>query len=128
MATIKLLLKVILSEKWFLTQHDISYVFLNGELEEELYIKLPEGYVERMGDSLSHRPVLRLKKSIYGLNRHRVNALRNLIYHEFYSLLAMVYTCFRNYLFCFGAFLAHLQVQIYRSRSVLEKNDDLSAF
>ena len=37
-------------------------------------------------------------------------SLGELIYHEIYPFLAMVYMCFRNYLLYFGVFLAHLQV------------------
>ena len=38
MATIKLLLKISASKQWFLLQLDISNAFLNGDLEEEIYI------------------------------------------------------------------------------------------
>lgn len=69
MATVKLLLKVSASKKWFLTQLDISNAFLNGELEEEIFMKLPEGYAARQGDSLPSNAVCRLKKSIYGLKQ-----------------------------------------------------------
>ena len=72
-ATIKLLLKVAASKKWFLTQLDISKAFLNGELEEEIYMRLPDGYDEyyakRKGDSLPPKSVLRLHKFIYGLKQ-----------------------------------------------------------
>ncbi|KAG7593249.1 Retrotransposon Copia-like N-terminal [Arabidopsis thaliana x Arabidopsis arenosa] len=69
MATIKLLLKVSASKKWTLTQLDISNAFLNGELEEEIFMKIPEGYAERKGISLPPNAVLRLKRSIYGLKQ-----------------------------------------------------------
>lgn len=68
MATVKLLLKVAASKKWFLHQLDISNAFLNGELDEEIYMKLPEGYAERKGD-LPPNAVCKLKKSIYGLKQ-----------------------------------------------------------
>ncbi|KAG7554602.1 Retrotransposon Copia-like N-terminal [Arabidopsis suecica] len=69
MATIKLLLKVSASKKWSLTQLDISNAFLNGELEEEIFMKLPEGYAERKGISIPPNAVCKLKKSIYGLKQ-----------------------------------------------------------
>lgn len=65
LATIKLLLKVYASKKWSLTQLDIFNAFLNVDLDEDIYMKLPDGYAERKGDSLPPQPVLRLKKSIY---------------------------------------------------------------
>ena len=69
MATIKTLLKVSASKKWTLTQLDISNAFLNGELDEEIYMKLPEGYAERKGISLPPNAVCKLKRSIYGLKQ-----------------------------------------------------------
>ena len=38
--------------------------FLNGDLEEEIYIKQPEAFFSSDGDHM----VCMLKKSIYGLN------------------------------------------------------------
>jgi len=69
MATIKMLLKISASKKWFLTQLDVSNAFLNGDLEEDIYMRLPEGYADSKGDQLPKNAVLRLKKSIYGLKQ-----------------------------------------------------------
>ena len=69
MATVKMLLKVSASKKWHLNQLDVSNAFLNGELEEEIFMKLPEGYAERKGLTLPPNAVLRLKQSIYGLKQ-----------------------------------------------------------
>jgi len=80
MATVKLLLKVSASKQWFLNQLDISNAFLNGDLEETIYMKLPEGYADSKGDSLPPNAVCRLKKSIYGLkqaSRQWFKKLRN---------------------------------------------------
>lgn len=69
MATVKLLLKFSASKKWFPNQLDISNAFLNGDLEEEIFMSLPEGYPDRKGISLPPKVVYRLKKSIYGLKQ-----------------------------------------------------------
>nr|AAD25646.1 putative retroelement pol polyprotein [Arabidopsis thaliana] len=69
MATVKLLLKVSASKKWYLNQLDISNAFLNGDLEETIYMKLPDGYADIKGTSLPPNVVCRLKKSIYGLKQ-----------------------------------------------------------
>jgi len=48
-----------------LQQIDITTAFLNGELEEEVYMKQPEGFIKRGEEHL----VCKLKRSIYGLKQ-----------------------------------------------------------
>jgi hypothetical protein len=50
---------------WKLHQMDVNTTFLNGEIEEEVYIEQLEGFV--IHDEKSH--VCRLKKSPYGLKQ-----------------------------------------------------------
>jgi hypothetical protein len=50
---------------WKLHQMDIKTTFLNGEIEEEVYIEQPEGFV--IHDEKTH--VSRLKKALYGLKQ-----------------------------------------------------------
>ena len=46
---------------------DVKPVFLNGHINEELYMVQPEGFV----DPKNANKVCKLQRSIYGLKKHR---------------------------------------------------------
>ncbi|KAL1198540.1 Retrovirus-related Pol polyprotein from transposon TNT 1-94 [Cardamine amara subsp. amara] len=48
---------------------DVSNAFLHSELEEEIYMSLPQGYTPGPNEILPPNPVCRLHKSIYGLKQ-----------------------------------------------------------
>ncbi|KAM2609223.1 hypothetical protein TB1_037465 [Malus domestica] len=48
-----------------LHQMDVKTAFLNGDLQEDIYMKQPVGFVERGKENL----VCKLNKSIYGLKQ-----------------------------------------------------------
>jgi hypothetical protein len=50
---------------WILHQMDVKTTFLNREIEEEVYIEQPDGFV--IHEEKSH--VCRLKKALYGLKQ-----------------------------------------------------------
>ncbi|CAN1319888.1 Retrovirus-related Pol polyprotein from transposon TNT 1-94 [Linum perenne] len=63
--SIRILLSVAVNMNWSLHQLDVKNAFLNGVLDEEVFMTLPPGYEEVMGSG----KVCRLKKSLYGLKQ-----------------------------------------------------------
>jgi hypothetical protein len=62
-ATIRLLLSMALSHRWHLRQLDIQNAFLNGYLDEVVYMRQPPGFVD--SDKPGH--YYKLVRSFYGL-------------------------------------------------------------
>ena len=60
---IRLALSIVASRKWEVHHMDVKFAFVNGDLNEEIYMKKPEGFVSN--PSL----VCRLNKSLYGLKQ-----------------------------------------------------------
>ncbi|KAG7578706.1 Reverse transcriptase RNA-dependent DNA polymerase [Arabidopsis thaliana x Arabidopsis arenosa] len=67
LASVKLILGLAAKQGWTLTQMDVTNAFLHSELEEEIYMSLPQGYTTSA--ELPPNPVCRLHKSIYGLKQ-----------------------------------------------------------
>lgn len=63
--TIRLILSLAAQNKWQVHQMDVKSAFLNGELQEEVYIDQPPGYVKKNEEN----KVYRLKKALYGLKQ-----------------------------------------------------------
>jgi Reverse transcriptase (RNA-dependent DNA polymerase) len=65
MNTVRIILSVATNLGWNLSQMDVKNAFLQGNLEEEVYITLPSGHKNESDPSL----VCKLQKAIYGLKQ-----------------------------------------------------------
>ena len=63
--SLRIILALVAHFDFELQQMDVKTTFLNGELEEEVYMKQLEGFFSSQGEHL----ICKLKKSIYGLKQ-----------------------------------------------------------
>ncbi|PHT35803.1 hypothetical protein CQW23_23503 [Capsicum baccatum] len=63
--TVRLLTALAAQNRWKIYQMDVKSAFLNGYLEEEVYIEQPPGYLKKGHED----KVYRLKKALYGLKQ-----------------------------------------------------------
>ena len=63
--SIRTILALAAKMKWKVHQMDVKTTFLNGVIEEEVYVEQPQGF--EIHDHESH--VCRLKKALYGLKQ-----------------------------------------------------------
>ena len=85
MTTVRTILAIAASQSWRLHQMDVKNAFLHGDLQEEIYIKLPSS----MTTSSPH-DVCKLKRSLYMLKQAPRTWLRSFAVHFFPSVLHKV--------------------------------------
>jgi hypothetical protein len=92
LSTVRVLLALASVNKWHLHQMDVNNAFLHGELQEDVYMAIPEGVqVDKQNQ------VCKLLKSLYGLkqaSRKWYEKLTSLLLSEGYTQSAADYSLF----------------------------------
>lgn len=65
--TVRCLLSIVVVSQWPLYQKDVTNAFLQGDLEEEIYMAIPQGFGNH--GEFGETKVCRLLKSLYGLKQ-----------------------------------------------------------
>ena len=63
--SIRILLSIAAKEDYEIAKFDVKTAFLNGDLQEEIYLQIPDGYVTEETRGL----VYKLRRSLYGLKQ-----------------------------------------------------------
>ncbi|CAN1753275.1 Retrovirus-related Pol polyprotein from transposon TNT 1-94 [Linum perenne] len=121
MTTIRTFLAMASIQKWHLHQLDINNAFLHGELEEEVYMKLPLGLETSVS---SRNTVCRLHKSLYGLkqaSRQWFSRLSDTLKQQGYMQSKVDYSLFlKNHDGHFTAALVYVDDLILGGNNLLE--------
>nr|KYP56954.1 Retrovirus-related Pol polyprotein from transposon TNT 1-94 [Cajanus cajan] len=63
--TVRLILALVAQNAWKVMQLDVKSAFLHGELQEEVYVQQPKGFIKKGKED----HIYRLKKALYGLKQ-----------------------------------------------------------
>eukprot|EP00261_Vitis_vinifera_P039164 XP_019080407.1 PREDICTED: uncharacterized protein LOC109123862 [Vitis vinifera] len=64
-STVRVVFTIALSRNWAIKQLDVNNAFLNGDLQEEVFMQQPQGFIDEQNPNL----VCRLHKALYGLKQ-----------------------------------------------------------
>lgn len=75
-ATIRLLIAIYVKNKWPLYQLDVNNAFLYGDLDEDIYMTIPQGFSDSSNKNKVCKPSLNLYMV---LNKHLESGMKSLL-------------------------------------------------
>ncbi|XP_071740362.1 uncharacterized protein [Rutidosis leptorrhynchoides] len=117
--TLRCIITLAVQNDWPLFQFDVNNAFLYGDLHEEIYMKLPEGYFTK-----DETKVCKLVKSLYGLKQaprqwnHKLNYA--LIEHGFEQSVSYYYLYVKNTNGVFIALLVYVDDIVVTGNNLTE--------
>lgn len=97
--TLRLLFSLAAAKDWSIIQLDINNAFLNGDLDKEIYMRLPQGYEELTRKKVPPNSVCKLHKSLYVLkqaSRKWNQKLSNVIIGDGFTPTHSIIPCLSN--------------------------------
>lgn len=94
LTTVRVLLAIASMHNWYLHQLDVNNAFLHGDLNEDVYMEVPEGVI-----CMKENQVCKLKKSLYGLKQARTKwykKLTSLLVKQGYNQSTSTYFLFTH--------------------------------
>jgi hypothetical protein len=113
---VRLLLALAADEGWQVHHMDVKTTFLNGDLQEEVYVQQPLGFIQ---PGQEHK-VLKLSKSLYGL--HQAPRAWNLKLDENLGVLGFIKCNADHAIYCQGGKGERLIVGVYVDDLIITGN------
>jgi hypothetical protein len=107
MEAVRLLLALAAQEGWQVHHMDVKTAFLNGDLQEEVYVQQAPGFAQ---PRLEHK-VYKLHKALYGL--HQAPRAWNQKLDEQLGILGFIKCPFEHAIYCRGGGIERLVVGVY---------------
>jgi hypothetical protein len=117
---VRLLLALSADEGWQVHHMDVKTTFLNGELQEEVYVQQPPSFIQ---PGQEHK-VLRLHKALYGL--HQAPRVWNLKLDEKLSMLGFIKCNADHAIYCRGGKGERLIMGVYVDDLVITGSNNKS--
>lgn len=118
LVTVRSLLAVAVKRDWHIHQLDVNNAFLHGDLDEDVYMKVPQGFGKQ-----DDKRVCKLRKSLYGLKQASRNWYKK--FTSFLKSLGFKQSVADHSLFVFKKEEVFIVALIYVDDVIIAGNDEI---